>query len=244
MCPLYYEYLLDKVKNEDDMKKNSIEVNDTYIKTKSDKTKYALIMAGIDLFGEYGFNDTSTRMLSKKSGANISAIPYYFINKEGLYLAVIDFITERMSEPVLGTIENIEKNIRLGKITKDMAKDNIKILLNALAKIFIESEDAKKWVLIVMREQLRPTDAFDKLYNGIMKKMHFTICSLAGICFNKKHDDRTVIVRVHSLIGQVLVFLFSRELLLRRLDSKSISSEDAKIIYQVLDENVDLCLNV
>ncbi len=215
----------------------------TNTKTRSEKTKHALIMAGIDLFGEYGFNGTTTRMLSEKSGANISAIPYYFTNKEGLYLAVIDYITDKMSEFISEAAIKIESSIKTGEITKDTARENLKILVNVLTNIFVQSEEVKKWALIIMREQLKPTKAFDKLYNKIMKRMHTTACFLIAICLDAKQDDEEIIFRTHSFLGQILVFLFSRELLLRRLDVKSLTDKHSKTIYKVLEENIERCLN-
>ncbi len=47
-------------------------------------TRNALIQSGIKLFGGYGLNGTSTRMLSHACGANIALISYHFENKEGL----------------------------------------------------------------------------------------------------------------------------------------------------------------
>ena len=43
-----------------------------------------LIEAGIDVFGEHSYEAATTRMIAKKAGVNIAAIPYYFNGKEDL----------------------------------------------------------------------------------------------------------------------------------------------------------------
>ena len=62
---------------------------------RSEETRDALIGAGLELFGENGFNATTTRMVASRAGANIAAIPYYFGGKKGLYHAVVEHIMMR-----------------------------------------------------------------------------------------------------------------------------------------------------
>ena len=80
---------------------------------RGDSTRFALIEAGLDLFGEFGFKGTTTRMLSDSASANISAIPYYFGSKKGLYLAVMEYIVERMQEHFVEVRVVMEKNAAL-----------------------------------------------------------------------------------------------------------------------------------
>ena len=58
--------------------------------------RLALIEAGMDLFGEYGFKGATTRMIADQAEVNISAIAYYFGGKEELYYAVAEFILSEM----------------------------------------------------------------------------------------------------------------------------------------------------
>ena len=55
---------------------------------RSEKTREALIEAGLFCFSERWFDGTSLRMVAERAGKNTSLIAHHFGNKEGLYLAV------------------------------------------------------------------------------------------------------------------------------------------------------------
>ena len=118
-----------------------------------DGTRQSLIDAGLELFGEYGFKATSTRMLSHSSGANISAIPYYFGDKESLYKTVVEHIVQRTASYVGPSYEEIRKHLDKGTPTKSYARTAIKKLIESAARMFVDSDEPKGWVLIIMREQ-------------------------------------------------------------------------------------------
>ncbi|MRR31366.1 TetR family transcriptional regulator, partial [bacterium] len=67
--------------------------NEIYVKAAGssahDATRRKLIEAGIEIFGVYGYEAATTRMLSKAAKVNLGAIPYHFGSKEGLYHAVV-----------------------------------------------------------------------------------------------------------------------------------------------------------
>ena len=48
------------------------------------------------LFGAHGFDGASTRDIAREAGVNAPALQYYFDNKEGVYLACIDYFVERV----------------------------------------------------------------------------------------------------------------------------------------------------
>ena len=52
-------------------------------------TKENILEVATDMFANGDFDSISTRDIAKKAGVNLSAISYYFENKEGLYVAVI-----------------------------------------------------------------------------------------------------------------------------------------------------------
>src|SRR5690242_19209079 len=60
----------------------------------AEQTRQALIRAGLRLFGENGFDGTSTRELAAAAHANIGSIAYHFGSKEGLRAACAGFIVE------------------------------------------------------------------------------------------------------------------------------------------------------
>lgn len=56
--------------------------------------RQAILDAATKLFCEFGFEGTTTRQISKESGANMAMINYYFGSKEGVF---VEIMTERIS---------------------------------------------------------------------------------------------------------------------------------------------------
>ncbi|MDQ8052471.1 MAG: TetR/AcrR family transcriptional regulator [Pedobacter sp.] len=56
---------------------------------KADK-RTEILRAAEQLFAEFGYEGTSTRQISKESGANMAMINYYFGSKEGVFLEIME----------------------------------------------------------------------------------------------------------------------------------------------------------
>jgi AcrR family transcriptional regulator len=56
---------------------------------KTDK-RLDILRAAEMLFAEFGFEGTSTRQISKESGANMAMINYYFGSKEGVFIEIME----------------------------------------------------------------------------------------------------------------------------------------------------------
>lgn len=211
---------------------------------RGDSTRLALIQAGLDLFGEFGFKGTTTRMLSDRAGANISAIPYYFGSKKGLYLAVMEYIVERMQGHFGEVRVAMEKLHESGPIPCDQALDAMKMMIQSIAQLFVESDEPKAWVQLIMREQARPTDAFDIIYEGQMKYVQKIFSSLIAVCIDIPPDSDEVKLRCHALIGQILIFILSRESLLRHLNVRKLTDDHIRLVYKILVSHAEACLSI
>ncbi len=209
-----------------------------------DSTKQALILAGLKLFGEYGFKATSTRMLADESGANVAAIPYHFGGKEGLYIAVMEYINERVDAFLTDNRGDIEKALASKTLDQKQAREMLLSLLNNAAQMFVDSDEPKAWAQIIMREQVAPSDAFDVFYDGQMKQTQIMATTLLATCMgiNPKSDQAKI--RVHALLGQILSFTISRESLLRHLGAKTFKADHVMLIHDVLRSHAEACLGI
>lgn len=59
-------------------------------------TKTALILAAGPLFAELGVGGTSIRMIASEAKANVASVNYHFGNKENLYLAVFQYVINKL----------------------------------------------------------------------------------------------------------------------------------------------------
>ncbi|MDF0749503.1 CerR family C-terminal domain-containing protein [Marinobacter sp. 71-i] len=178
-----------------------------------DETAYKLILAGMDLFGQYGFKGTTTRMIAEAAGSNIGSIAYYFDNKTGLYLAIARHIARRMRE-VFGfqgdqsTPDTLDRGQALAQL---------EIIVRRMVHQFAEAPEARRWLMLVIREQANPTAAFDILYEETFERVHIHLTRLIAVVMDRSPDERRVIIEAHTVMGQIVFFLVARFPLLRRL---------------------------
>jgi AcrR family transcriptional regulator len=211
---------------------------------RGEATRQALIKAGLELFGEYGFKATSTRMLAEHANANISAIPYYFRSKEGLYTAVIEYIAQQIQQKLGHSYTSVRAALEKPELNNDEAQTHLITMMDSLAHLFVESEEAKSWALIILKEQIKPTPAYNILYDNVMKHEHRVLSALIARMIGGKPDDEIAIIKAHMLIGQVLIFLSAREALLRRLGVKQLTSQHISLIKALLWKHAIACIQV
>jgi AcrR family transcriptional regulator len=207
-----------------------------------ESTRQALVMAGLDLFGEHGFEATSTRMLAERAGANVSAIPYYFNGKEGLYRAVVEYIAGRVGDSVGSAYAAIQTALAGNAISRDEAEAHVVSLLGALSHMLLENDEARSWARIIIKEQLQPSPAFDIVYDNVMQHVHGALCGLIARHSGRDPDDRFVVYKAHTLLGQIFIFLTGRETLLRRLGIERLEKRHFAEIRQLVGQQAIACL--
>ena len=207
-------------------------------------TRQRLINAGLNLFGEHGFSATSTRMIAEEADANIAAIPYYFDGKRGLYEAVIDYISQRIESYIRPVLDHYRPLLDCSETTQDQAETGIHALLDAFAVMLIDSKEPENWALIIMREQIHPSPAFDTLYDSVMRDTQTLLAGLIAHITSMPQGDEESFIRGHALLGQVLVFLSSRESFLRAMNVKQLSRTQIDKIHSVLHTHVQCCLGL
>src|ERR1700743_3172831 len=62
---------------------------------RGEETKLRIINAALELFGERGYEQTSTRDIAARAEVNAPALQYYFDGKDGLYLACAEHMAAR-----------------------------------------------------------------------------------------------------------------------------------------------------
>lgn len=204
---------------------------------KINKTKQALILAGIKLFSEYGPTATSTRMLANEANANISSIKYYFGSKEGLYHAVIEYILSKIMSVNTGFISSTVLEINSSGLSVTKAKEIYKKLFLNIANSIIGNDDSKDWAKIIIREQASPTSAFDIMYEGHMKHILNLALKLSYIIYNCKPDSKQVIIRQQIVIGQILSFVVAKE------SFKRMSGDETKKLKTEIIQQISICID-
>ena len=89
--------------------------------------KARILAAARRIFGEYGYSDTTTRKIAKDVGIDISTLYYHWGEKQDLYEAVL----QDVSEEIQSRLNQVEKTVS-GKNIKDRLEVSIDMMCDYL----------------------------------------------------------------------------------------------------------------
>lgn len=203
----------------------------------NDGTREKLLLAALELFGQYGFDGVSTRKLAERAGVNLQAINYYFGTKRGLYNAVADYLIGRlqvrvgdMRKMVLDRFAEVQSGGRPIDVAE--ARVILTSLSEAMLTLFADDESAV-WVRYMFREQAEPTEAYDRVYNGFMQPMLAAVRHFVGILLDADANSERVRLRMLSLIGSLIIYRVGRATVLREMEWSEVGSEEVATIRSI-----------
>lgn len=195
-----------------------------------------LLETAIDQFGRLGYEGASTREIARASGTAMSSITYHFGGKHGLYLAAADHIAEGIAAHQASAIEAAQA-AREG--TREEATEALLALLDSLAAMMLRPK-SEAWSHFIVREQQNPSEAFDRLYTGVMQSV---VDAMIGLIARIRTDlsRREQLATGLLLFGQVLVLRVCRTSVCRVFDTDSIDEATNKLLRARLRANA-LCI--
>lgn len=206
-----------------------------------DNAKQALIQAGIEIFGQSGFDAASTRAIAERAGVNQAMISYYFGGKEGLYVDVMQFIGTTMASRLGPVVGDVEQARRLMVDSAAPARDGYLELLGKITDrlvMIMASDETAAWARLIMREQQDPSPAFEAIYDGFMRLLLDLLAQLFAAARGGKQPTKQDHLRVVTIIGQALVFRVSNAAALRTMGWKRIGERELGEVQRMIRENV------
>jgi AcrR family transcriptional regulator len=149
------------------------------LRSDGQQARLRLLDAGLALFAEKGFAETSTREISQLAQVNVAAISYYFGDKDGLYRAVF---TDPRYNP------SLDANA-LATTPTDI-KTTLHFLLAGLAASLKDVALTKQCMKLHFREMLQPTGVWQEEIDHNIKPNHLAL--VQALCQHlklKKADD-------------------------------------------------------
>lgn len=201
---------------------------------RGDATREKLLDASIGVFGRYGFDGASTRMLADAAGVNLQAIPYYFGGKEGLYLATADHIGAFIASHVGELGQRIRRRLAEaagagGTIGRDEARSFLSELAQTMAGLFV-SPVSEPLARFLIREQMEPTEAFERIFTAVMKPMIEAASTLVGVLLGESGSSTHVKLRTVSLLGGLMVFRVAHAAVKRHLAWEVIGPDEVEAV--------------
>ena len=185
-----------------------------------------LLDAAIAQFGEHGFAAASTRAIAAQAATAMSTITYRHGGKAGLYLAAADHIAEAIGARLAPALA------RGG----DDPIDQACAIVQGFA-VLMMSETSEAWARFIMREQMAPTAAFDRLWDGAMRPGLETLAQCVARATGET-DPAAARLTALTLMGQALIFRAARATVLRAFSRDGLEPEDFAPILARLDVNV------
>jgi len=209
---------------------------------RGDPTREKLLTASIEVFGRYGFDGATTRALADAAGVNLQAIPYYFGGKEGLYLAAAEHIGELIASHIGELRDAVRSRLAAADqgsvpLGREEAADLLTRILRTMAALFVSDESAP-WARFLIREQMEPTEAFQRVYAGVMKPMLEVGRRLVGIILGEDPETDHVKLRTFTLLGGVMVFRMAHAAVLAELKWGKFGPRETEDVQRLAGEIV------
>ncbi|MEW8624916.1 MAG: CerR family C-terminal domain-containing protein [Candidatus Thiodiazotropha sp.] len=195
-------------------------------------TRTRLLNAALQAFGSRDYDGVSTREIVEMAGANISAISYHFEHKQGLYHATVAYLADILKAGMAEQLDSLEAWLKQAS-AEDCAEKTCQFLLHFLEHILL-GEIGKHAPGIIFREQNRPTEAYQILFENLLGPMHRSLAQLVAKYRGQSEKDPQVLYMVHTLLGQTVIFRIAQTTLLKILKQKHYSRENINDIKNQL----------
>jgi AcrR family transcriptional regulator len=133
----------------------------------TDDARARLLSAGLRMFANQGYSQTSTRELAEAASVNVAAISYYFGDKAGLYRAVF-------FEPLGTPMDELVRFTNPGLSLRQALQAFFEIFLSPLR----QGDAARLCVKLRFREMLEPTGLWEEEVARDIKPMHDALLAL------------------------------------------------------------------
>jgi AcrR family transcriptional regulator len=200
----------------------------------AEQTRQALIRAGLKLFGENGFDGTSTRQLAAAANANIGSIAYHFGSKEGLRAACAGFIVETIEDLASQALSTTDPTTA----DPEAASRQLSAVLERMVAFVVASPEAGAIVQFILRELSQPTAALDIIYEGVFEPTHRRLCQIWAAATGDDADSERTRIAVFTMIGQIVYFRIGRVAVMRRMGWSDIGMREAAAIAAVARDNL------
>lgn len=185
-------------------------------------TRAALLESAENLFLAHGFEGVSIRQITEASGANVAAVNYHFNGKINLYREVLAQLLDEIVQDKLALLKRLDEQC---------PPSGLEQILESFIRSYFDSHlispDKDRLLQIIYRELGPDAIASDLVSTKLVPIHHAFQKIILKTCPELKEDH--VSFCVSSIIGQVLHFIKSREVLrsMRNPDKNHFFIEEA-----------------
>lgn len=205
-------------------------------KKKNNLSRRKIINSAIVLFANKGFDSASTREICRQAGVNLSLIPYYFGNKEGLYINIIESI---INYGLASLQEEILKVKNIDKLTLTEKLDIYRSLLEKYTEFLYSENVPGSFVVLILKEQIVAHTKFSDIYSQKIEVLYSALRKTLASILNKSDKDKMIAFEVASIIGQILGYKLMDKAILTSLNQDSYTRDDFKKVKKIVMSYID-----
>lgn len=209
---------------------------------RGEETRARIVTAALRMFGERGFEAASTRDIATSAGVNAPALQYYFDNKEGVYLACVEHLAERMWEYMSDTIEAAERAVTDNRSDAELIDAYCNV--QEAQALMLVADKTGDWRLFMARLQSGegPAAAVQWIHQHVGSRVTRALSTIVGRMLGRSPDDEETLLRTILLNGQMHVFHFARQSLLAKLNWDTIDANRLALLQRVIRDHVSALL--
>jgi AcrR family transcriptional regulator len=210
---------------------------------RGEETRARIVLTALKLFGEAGFDGASTRDIAAAAGVNAPALQYYFDSKEGLYLACVEHIVDRVWEHLGVVVAQAEKTLESDAGDEALIEAFCSIQART-ADFMFTSQDANDWRLFMARQQSGggPATGFELFFKSVNRRTRTVLASIVGRLLGLPATADETLIRTMALNGQLTVFQVIRRSALATLNWESIDGPRLDLLKRIIREHTTVLL--
>jgi AcrR family transcriptional regulator len=194
------------------------------------------------MFGERGFEAASTRDIAASAGVSAPALQYYFDNKEGVYLACVEYLAERVREYMSAAIEGAEHAVAENKSDAELIDAYCKV--QESQALMLAADKTGDWRLFMARLQSGegPAAGTQWIHQHIGSRVTKALSTIVGRMLGRSAEDEETLLRTIMLNGQMHVFHLARQSLLAKLNWDTIDASRLALLQRIIRGHVSALL--
>ena len=209
---------------------------------RGEETRARLVAAALKMFGERGFAAASTRDIATSAGVNAPALQYYFDNKEGVYLACVEYLAERVWEYMSAAVQAAERAVAENRSDAELIDAYCNV--QASQALMLAADQTGDWRLFMARLQSGegPAAGTQWIHQHVGSRVTKALSTIVGRMLGRSADDEETLIRTLMLNGQMHVFHFAHRSLLAKLNWKSIDASRLALLQRIIRDHVGALL--
>ena len=207
---------------------------------RGDETRAQIICTALQVFGERGFNQSSTRDIAAKAGVNPPALQYYFNSKEGLHRACAQYIIDRASQRLQPVIAHATSQAL--RSDKTAALKGLENLLDALTDSLTEP-GTESWSRFIVRSKHDGAGPGMEMIRAHLSLPTFdAVAGLLAVITDTPASSEVTRLRTLLVFGQVHWMHAGRDQALKIMRWTKFDASKIEMVKEMVRENTRLML--